>query len=30
MTECVMKSGEWERKDNNKKEGYYEWVFIKN
>ena len=28
MTESVQKSGDWERLDNNKKKGYYQWVFI--
>jgi len=26
-TECVMKSGDWERVNNKKKRGYYEWVY---
>ena len=29
MTEVVFKSGLWERVDNNKIDGYYEWVFKK-
>ena len=28
-TECVQKSGEWERLDDGVKEGYYHWVKIK-
>lgn len=27
MTESIQKSGIWERVDNNKKEGYYEWIY---
>lgn len=27
MTECVLKSGRWEKLDNNKIPGYYEWRF---
>ena len=27
MTESVMKSGLWEKCDNNVEEGYYEWIF---
>lgn len=27
MTECVQKSGEWEKLDNGVLEGYYQWVY---
>lgn len=26
-TESVQKSGDWERVDNNKKKGYYQWIY---
>jgi hypothetical protein len=26
-TEPIMKSGEWEKVDNNKKKGYYQWIY---
>jgi len=26
-TESIMKSGDWEKVDNKKKKGYYEWIF---
>ena len=26
-TESIMKSGDWEKVDNNKKKGYYQWIY---
>jgi hypothetical protein len=28
-TESIMKSGKWEKIDNNCKKGYYQWIYIK-